>query len=108
MTTQNLEAYVSRDTNLIVTVVDQDSVAVDLSGSTVSYTIEDDDGVVQVTKTSATSSEISTSSNVVTVYINPSDMTTPDVYLHEMKITDASGNVVQVMDGSIHFKEVLH
>ncbi len=108
MTTQDINLFSGNTVDLIVTVTDANGVAIDLSGATISYIIVSSDGQTLLTKTNAEAAEISCIVNVITIYLLPADTASVNgFYTHDLEITDASGNVVTSMNGSVIIKSTL-
>lgn len=83
--------------------------AVVLTGASMSWALATSPGATAlVTKTSA-DGDITVGgagSNVATVALEPADTATvaPGVYTHELQITDGSGNVYTVYQGSLYLR----
>jgi hypothetical protein len=104
MDAQNFSMYSGDDDEIAVSVVDDEGVAIDLTGATITWSLADSrGGTVLVTKTSDTSAELSITSaagGTFTIHLLATD--TDDlagVYYHEAQVEDSQGHKTTVLTG---------
>lgn len=95
---QNIEFHSGDTKYLDVSILDDDDVAVDVTGAGVTYVIAGSE--IVVTKTEADGITIATS--VVTVALDPADTEAlAGEYFQEMQIVDGAGDVTTVLVGRV-------
>lgn len=92
--------------NLVITVLDDDDVAVDMTGATISFAIMRNIGGTAVISTAAATASSSIASNVVTINITASNTEAlQGDYRFECRAIDGSGNEAVIAYGNIAFLE---
>jgi hypothetical protein len=103
-TGQDITIYAGNDVALDVSLLDEAGAALDLTGTSLEWGMAErfaDDAVLR----KATPVEIEVTDEVAglaTVHLDPADTATlGGIYRHELRLTDAGGNIVTLLTGAL-------
>lgn len=102
--TTDYEAYAGDTLNITLTVLDESSTPLDVSGAAMIYVVRNRNNAEVLRKTTADGT-IAVSGNVATVLIAAGDTAALDGQAyHELRATDGSGNVSTLLAGWVRFR----
>ena len=103
-TKQNFEVYAGDDKEVTITVRDENSEILNLTGYTLNWVMSDEDEDAILTKTLSDGLSVATPSNgQVLLTLVPADTEDlePGIYHHELEITSSGGKVSTVTTGYV-------
>ena len=102
MADQNFTMYSGDTQDITVTVVDDDSASVAMTGMSIEWVMARAPGQTAVVTKTTDDSDITISGNTFSFTIDPADTTSLDGrYYHEAEATDGGGDIATVMVGWI-------
>ncbi|PEL12651.1 hypothetical protein [Bacillus sp. AFS017336] len=96
---QNFSMYAGDSKEIVVSVVDENGVALPLSGATVKWILMNNSSSI----TKNTTNGITLSGSDIHIKLDPADtLTLTGLYEHEIELTDSLGNVSTVTKGTVN------